>query len=482
MNMTKRTLHRDPTLTEFGYQRMPAESLKPLSDIQPKRSSKVWIVIVVVALAAVMIAVFAAVQSGNHSGQKASSVPITEKDPLAGKEAEASAESERDSSVGDNLLTDANFEVKEYHCESENGTEYVLIVKNNSDTTAKIRGDLIAKDASGEELASKSCSIDVLGPGEQSVDTGSFGEITGIASVDYDLQYTPETEKIPVLSDLETTLSFNTNNVVAAVTNNGTKSIRSLWTVALFFDSDGNLLGIDDRSATAVNNLLPSNRTVFVQMDAPEAYDHSEVYFKQSYYGTEEEVPSPVTDSDFEIIEYRYLNPVYNETDCYLVITNHSSSKVSIYINAVAKTESGQMIEVDNGFTNVLGPGDQSVGMLFFENTTDIDVIDWQLFYKEEPDKEPDLSGLSYDAEIVDQGVVVNVTNNGDTAANHVKAFAFCFDESGNLNEVVYANYMDDDYEIKPGESYMGLLETQTTPNSADVYLTEGIILVRTPS
>ena len=67
-------------------------------------------------------------------------------------------------------------------------------------------------------------------------------------------------------------------------------------------------------------------------------------------------------------------------------------------------------------------------------------------------------------------GVILKLTNHGDVAAEFVECYVFFFRD----NKLVYVNsnyFTDDDYEIKPGETISGQIDSYEPFDHIEFYL-----------
>lgn len=221
----------------------------------------------------------------------------TEADVQETTEAQASTEAASDTSaVVDNRTTeesstdessqpvvtavsDEDFAKEAYMYETRSGsTIYFLVVTNNSNATVAIGANGIAKDASGNMIGADDLEIDVLGPGEQSIDYFYFDHVSGVASVDYDINYSTSSYYEPVLSDLDLQYTINNQNVVVSVTNNGDKTAKYVKAYALFFDASGNLVDGDYGYVTDNDSEIKPGKTIVEQIDTNTGFDTVKVF------------------------------------------------------------------------------------------------------------------------------------------------------------------------------------------------------------
>lgn len=157
-----------------------------------------------------------------------------------------------------------------------------------------------------------------------------------------------------------------------------------------------------------------------------------------------------VTDKDFSVKEYHYVNILKN-TEYFLVVTNNSAPSVGIDINMTAYDKDNNVIGAGNGSITVLGKGETSIAPIYFNNVDNIDHVSYNMTYDTSPFYSPVLSDLKIVENVNPKNVVVTITNNGSKAAKFVEVQALFFDSKGNLVNNDSTFITDNDFEIKPG-------------------------------
>ncbi|WP_026498608.1 hypothetical protein [Butyrivibrio sp. WCD2001] len=184
------------------------------------------------------------------------------------------------SSVASAGLSEQDFSITEYPYENSIGdTLYFLIVKNNSDKEAKISSNATAFDSSENVIGAADCSIDVIGPGEESIAYFYFDSVKNIDHVDYNVSYSESDYYESVLSDLEVVQNINDSNVVVSVTNTGDKAAQFVQAYALFFDANNNIVGYESAYITDDDSEIKPGATINKQLDTYNSFDHVECYF-----------------------------------------------------------------------------------------------------------------------------------------------------------------------------------------------------------
>ena len=367
-----------------------------------------------------------------------------------------------------------DFESHGYLYENSIGASlYYVIVKNNSEAVVSVDGNATAKDSNGIAIgADTMSSIDVLGPGESSIGYFYFENTVGIDTVEYDLTFSRELYYKPIIGNLEVNQVLNEQNVTVSVTNIGDINAQFVEANALFFDANNQVIFHSSVYITDNDHEIKPGATLSGQLDIyGQVYDHVEVYFTGRSDGTSSEVVSIVSDSDFSISEHWYENSIGN-TVWFLVVTNNSPYDVELSANSSAYDSAGNIIGADDTSIDILGAGQTSICNFYYDSVTNIDHIEYQLFYNTESYYEDVLHNLSANTTINDSNVVVSVTNNGSYPAEFVEAYALFYDENMNLVGYDSTYLTDNDYEIKSGATIAGQLSIYQGFSSVEVYLT----------
>lgn len=182
-------------------------------------------------------------------------------------------------------FSDDDFTKEAYMYENRYGdTFYFLAITNNSNASVEIGANGIAKDATGNMIGADDFEIDVLGPGEQSIGYFVFDDVSGVASVDYDINYAASSYYDPVIADLELQYTINNQNVVVSVTNNGDKKAEYVKAYALFFDANGGVVDYDSGYVVDNDNELKPGKTLVEQLDTRDGFDNVKVFLSGRRY------------------------------------------------------------------------------------------------------------------------------------------------------------------------------------------------------
>lgn len=171
------------------------------------------------------------------------------------------------------------FDTEEYIFENSFGTTYYFVVMtNNTNETYKVSSNGTALDANGNVLGADDMTVDVIGPGETTMEYFFFDNVSGVDHVDYQLNYSDSYYK-PVINNLAVEQNINNKNVVVSVTNNGSYAAEFVQAYALFFDSNNNVVRFDSTYVTDDDSEIKPGATLSKQLDSYNAFDTVNVYF-----------------------------------------------------------------------------------------------------------------------------------------------------------------------------------------------------------
>ena len=369
-------------------------------------------------------------------------------------------------------FSESDFETESYIYENSIGISTLYVtVKNNSQATVEVEGNATVYDSSGNAIGVQKSDINVLGGGEESIMSFYFSDVKGVASSDYKLTYKAQSYYKPVIANLAVEQAINDKNLTVKVTNNGDYNAQFVQAYALFLDADNNIVYTDSKYLTDNDSEIKVGATLSGQMNCRTDFDHVNCYLTGRSDGSTTKADTSVSDSDFEIREYRYENSSGSSL-YYLVVKNNGTKEVGISGNMTAYDEGGNVIGAANGDINVLAPGDESIMTFYFDSVGSIDHVDYQMSYDTAPYYSSVFSDLETNATINDKNVIVSVKNNGEKIAQFVQVYALFFDADNNLIKVDSTYAIDGDSEIKPGDTQTVQLNAWTTFDHVEYYLT----------
>ena len=364
------------------------------------------------------------------------------------------------------------FEATTYLYESSYGdTTFFVVVKNNTDTAVSISGNALAKDAAGLSIGAGNFSIDVLGPGEESIGYSYFNNVSGVDSVSFQMVAKADPRYSPVVGNMDVVRYDNAGNVSLSVTNNGSYGAQYVEAYALFLDSNDRVIRYSSSYITDIDNEIKPGDTLYAQLNSYDSYDHALVYLTGRSDGKASHAENPFDAEQLSVREFWYESR-WGDTYLFLAVTNNSDHDVEVEGNAAAVDANGNVLGADDLDIDVIGPGQESIGYFYFDDVTGADHVDYKL--QGDPDSYyvDIIAGLEGDASINNSNVVISLTNNGPIPAKFVQVYALFFDANENMVDWDYTYVTDDDNEIKPGSTLSAQLDTRENFDYAELFIT----------
>lgn len=185
-------------------------------------------------------------------------------------------------------LSDDDFTIEEHFFSIGSAANKYLIITNESDKTVTILGSADALNAGGETLVSVKNNISVLAPGETSILEFCFDH-PNVADIQYSLKFSEaflSTRTMSVIEDLTFEIAVERdgpyNDVSLTVRNNGEKTGHFIKAYILFFDTSGNVAGVDHGFICDEENELKPGAEITTVFHAIVLEDYSTigVYFQ----------------------------------------------------------------------------------------------------------------------------------------------------------------------------------------------------------
>ena len=177
-------------------------------------------------------------------------------------------------------VSKSEFDIQEYKYENSIGdTLYFLVVKNNSNQAVGISFNMVAYDKKNNTIGAADGSINVIGPGEESIGTCYFDSVKGIDHVEYDLSFDDAPYYEPVIGKLEVVKNINKKNVVVTVTNKGEKPAQFVEAYALFFNKQGKIIGYRSAYLTDNDSEIKPGAKRSAQLGVYKGFNTVKVYF-----------------------------------------------------------------------------------------------------------------------------------------------------------------------------------------------------------
>lgn len=367
---------------------------------------------------------------------------------------------------------DSDFEAEEFLYENSSGNlSYYVAVTNNSETTVEVKGTANGLDADGNILGIKKMSIDVLAPGETSIGCFWFGDVEGVASVDYTLTYEQQTYYEPVINNLALAGTINDSNITITATNNGDYNAQFVQAYALFLDSNGKVIKVDSGYLTDIDDEIKIGATLAKQLNCSDEFADVKVFLTGRSDGATN-TASDFDESMLEITEYKYSTSSY--TNYYLAMTNNSEQAIEISGNGLAINAEGNILGASDMSVNILGPGEQTIADFYFSDVDGdaIDHVEYTLSFNTDPYYIPVIKNLSVDTSVNSNNVIATVTNNGDYEAEFVQVFCLFMDANNNVVNANHKYATDEDNQIKPGSSIPVDIGCRNSFDHIEVFLT----------
>ena len=194
--------------------------------------------------------------------------------------------------------------------------------------------------------------------------------------------------------------------------------------------------------------------------------------FGDSFGGFEE--PAELSTDSVEIIsEYTLGDGMGWYTRHFYVVKNNGAEACDISTNTVAYDADGNIVSAANGYINAVSPGCTVVFYEAFE--TDEEIAKYEPVFSVKSSRNTDIMGdLEIKRNDTKNGMVMQVTNNGEVEAEYVELIALYF-KDGELISYSSSYFTDDDGELKPGATISEQMNTYESYDSAEVYLSGGV-------
>ena len=173
-------------------------------------------------------------------------------------------------------VSESEFDIKKYLIVDYSSTICYFVVRNNSKATVAIDLNVTAHDKAGNTIGADTASIDVIGPGEESICYAVFDDVKGVNKVDYTMKI-DNTSYEPVISGFEVVKHVNKKNVVVTVTNNSDRTAEFVQVYALFFDKNGKVIGREFGFLGNDIEFKPGEKAS-IQLNCGKAFKRVEVY------------------------------------------------------------------------------------------------------------------------------------------------------------------------------------------------------------
>lgn len=365
-----------------------------------------------------------------------------------------------------------DFDIKEYLYVNDYGTaQYYIVVTNNSMENVSVYAEGTARDSSGSEIGSSPMYIDYLGAGETTIGYFFFSNAADIETVEYEIEYESTIKHHPILNSLQAQYTYNDDNIIIEVNNQGKFVAENVSAYALFFDAQGQVIATDNVFLADGEGEIKVGATATGKLRQFDGYERIEVYFVGRASGKKTTADEAmVSEKDFPCKEYYYES--YGTIFYFVAVTNNTDEETAVRVEGVARDASGNSLSAAQGDIEMLGPGESSVCCLYFDNAEGTADIEYHISLNKNEYYDPVLSDLKI--KLKDNGGKVNVTvtNKGQKTARYVTGYAFFVDKDGNLMEVGIDYFSNNNLELNPGDTVTKEMECRSEYDHVDFYLT----------
>lgn len=170
------------------------------------------------------------------------------------------------------------------------------------------------------------------------------------------------------------------------------------------------------------------------------------------------------------LAEYTLADGIGWYTMHFMVIRNNTGKTLDISTNSKAYTSDGSLVSVAESYFDALPAGCTSVVYEAFETDAEISYYDTKLNFSKSDWYKPIIQDLSYEETIIKDGVIYEVTNNGNYVGDFIEGYALFF--LGDILVGYDSNYFtDDDNELKAGDSISKQFKSYNEFDRVEFYL-----------
>ncbi len=169
--------------------------------------------------------------------------------------------------------------------------------------------------------------------------------------------------------------------------------------------------------------------------------------------------------------EYTLPDGINWFTRHFMVVKNTSNVTVDISTSSIAYASDGSMISAGEASVVAVGAGCTTILCEALETSDVISYYETDLRAEESKYYKSVIKDLSYKENYINDGVIFQVKNKGNYAAEFVEGYALFF-LNGELVEYDTTYFTDNDYEIKPGATITKQLSSYEKFDEVEFYLT----------
>ena len=186
---------------------------------------------------------------------------------------------------------------------------------------------------------------------------------------------------------------------------------------------------------------------------------------------TEPVTQAPPKKDEIEILkEYTYSDGFWY-TYHFVVVKNISNVPLSIDTSTLAYADDGSLISVGNGSVIIIEPNCATIYYEAFETTKNIARYETTREIEQETYYKYGTKNLSYTQTKIENGEIIQVTNNGTEPIEFVEGYLLYF-KNGKIVGWSSNFFTDNDYEIKPGKTISQQYSIYEDYDTTELYLT----------
>lgn len=179
-----------------------------------------------------------------------------------------------------------------------------------------------------------------------------------------------------------------------------------------------------------------------------------------------------ISASDIEIISSRiYEKERWNSTFCVIVLKNNGSVSADVTISSVAYDANDNVIGAGNESVKSLGANCITALEIPFRDTVGVEKCDSKIDVKSTKTDKSILQDLKLEVNALDKKVIVSCTNEGEKTGSFIKCFIVYLDKDGNIVNTDSVYLIDDENEIKPGDTITKQQTANDDYDSVEAYL-----------
>lgn len=166
-----------------------------------------------------------------------------------------------------------------------------------------------------------------------------------------------------------------------------------------------------------------------------------------------------------------YTLPNRWSTNRFIILRNNSLETLEVSTDSLAYAVDGQMIAVSGDDCHALGAGCVSIIWEYYQTNETVGYYETSLEVRKSRYYKSVIQDLSYVQTNIEDGVIFQVTNNGEYAAEFVRGYVLFF-RDGRLVDYDWTYFTDDASEIKPGKTISKQFRSFENFDRVEFYLT----------